>query len=1381
MKRTMLSKGIAIILSLTLCFGLVPTTAFATATVADTGIVNDGKVFGLNGYYNIISSKNYDVIPGAVEESQIVLNNANGTRRQVMHILEIDPSNPDVSILPGYYGIDKDLSIVANHSSAGVTKVAQYYEDQLGYNVVGAMNTGLSYDSNAPYSFLVYNGEVLVDDVNGINDFHGGECSTLLCVYKNDDGTCYVELRERSQGLRGDEWQAIGANFAMVVKDGELVAKSENRGNAAARSMVGVKEDGTLVLCMNDGRGANDSIGFSDWEEGEAMLALGCKWAFNCDGGGSSSFVTKRAGETELTMRSVPCDGAERPTLNSVIIVSNVAPTGILGEVNVNSDYEYFAPNTTYTFTADAIDTHGYMMEMPSDAKWQLSDSSFGTLTDGMFVSNGKTGTVDVQIISNNTVVGFKTITISNPETLKMKADSTVLPYTTAEKIRTIALPIVALVGEEKVYYDQGTFNIELSNDAAGVLEGYNFTATSDTTVENVTITLTYLPSNTPLTYNITFGQGSKIIWDFEDKDVSGFLGQADAIKWQADQGIKEPLKSIIAAGNLSTNVHSESFIATKENGGQVHNGEASLGMSFDMRYANFNSWTYANIYNVSNTDGSGVLRDVANGNKAITLGAWVYVPEGFYTVKNGGAMALRGDFVAGASAEKAVRTNFDAKYNGKTLNSLTENDIPENRWIYAEFDLSKYNYVSINNALSTDNYSPCFARMYVKPSEAQILTYYFDDFTLDYSAAVEDRNPPVISEPTYCTADTNIEINGQTINSKVASFNAKIADYVASNAEGLDYASAKIYLDGVALNNVKASGSNLSVEDVSLSNGEHKITFEVADKLGNSTQLSRTLIVDCAEAKSTIKITGHNDADGDIEAGSVYYIDLVAEDIEDIDSVTTTIELNTANTWLLDYMIPAQGFEVSYSVNELENEFATITVTKNGKCELTGENTLVSIPVRVWSWDETWVGSGTATKLTTADAFSKQGEPVLLIEAEIIKGVIEYVDDTVGSFVGNLSVATKVLGDKTNGVWHTHDAELLTIEKTANCTEYGYENRTYCDTCKSVVDWGTVHKATGHNYEIVDAQFVCQNEDCGDVYESGTGIFAMNGKLYYSVNNALQVGWQSADDGYCYGDKTTYELYVGKNTVSGIEYTFGDNGILASGSWVVNSKGIRYSFGPGFYTRTWQEIDGEKYYFGSNSYAYTGVKSIPVNRNNLLEGIFWYEFDEDGKFIKEATDLTGIDKYDNRLWYVKDGKNYYGGLMYIDGHYYYARTSGEIVVNRTYTITKTNDLLPVAGYTFDAEGKMVNPPVIEPDEPEVPEVKNGVCADENGKLWYYVDDVKTYGGLMYIDGHYYYARTSGEIVVNRTYTITKTNDLLPVAGYTFDAEGKMVNPPVVK
>jgi hypothetical protein len=103
--------------------------------------------------------------------------------------------------------------------------------------------------------------------------------------------------------------------------------------------------------------------------------------------------------------------------------------------------------------------------------------------------------------------------------------------------------------------------------------------------------------------------------------------------------------------------------------------------------------------------------------------------------------------------------------------------------------------------------------------------------------------------------------------------------------------------------------------------------------------------------------------------------------------------------------------------------------------------------------------------------------------------------------------------------------------------------------------------------------------------------------------------------------------------------------------------------------------------------------------------------------------------------------------------------------------------LLPAANYIFDAEGKITNAPAVEPEQPEQPEqstVKEGVVSD-GGKLWWYVNGVKTYGGLMFIDGAYYYARSSGEILTNTKYWISKTNDLLPAAYYNFGADGKMV------
>ena len=57
----------------------------------------------------------------------------------------------------------------------------------------------------------------------------------------------------------------------------------------------------------------------------------------------------------------------------------------------------------------------------------------------------------------------------------------------------------------------------------------------------------------------------------------------------------------------------------------------------------------------------------------------------------------------------------------------------------------------------------------------------------------------------------------------------------------------------------------------------------------------------------------------------------------------------------------------------------------------------------------------------------------------------------------------------------------------------------------------------------------------------------------------------------------------------------------------------------------------------------------------------------------------------------------------------------------------------------------------------------------------YYQDGLRTYAGLIEINGSYYYVRTSGEVVHGQKYWITKTNGLMAEGGYTFADDGKMI------
>ena len=1368
-------------------------------------------------YFNVIKENHYSLAPGATEAT-IILNNAAGNDRKEVHVFEVDAS--EVDVLAGYYGVDEliaaydadpeayassvrdaDGKWVKETKAEQLTKTVDYYED-LGYKVVGAMNTALAYDSNVPYGYFVFEGKVLTTPAD-----HKG-ASTYLAV--NKDGSC--ELRSMSTGLTGNERFAIPANFGWLVKDGVLQSKTVERTSSdASRSMIGIKADGTLMFVHCDGRNAPVSSGLSNYEMGELMIALGCVNAVNCDGGGSSTFVSKRAGDSAPVMRSVPSDGSERPTINSVILAipGNKLP-GTLHSVEIVSDYDYIVPNSAYEMSAVAIDTTAAEMEVPEGGVWTLSDDSFGTIENGVFTSNGKLGTVTVTFTVNGKSDEVD-INVVNPMTVRFAQENTVLPY---GKSTPIELEMYATEDElvSEVYFTLNDFEFEISDEDAGVLdlEEGTFAATQNESKHGVDIYALYKhdPNAEELQFHIEFGKGSEVLagWDFEDGMEHGFMGFVDAKQWSYYNNVNNTLVgSDPLAGQFNKQISLDTFVANRNNG-QVRNGNYALGVTMDFTDAAFASWSYDVIFNV---EGVKVLRDVANGLNATTLGMWVYIPEGaaglsfqsqLYVKNANGSLSCKQDHFMFTTVD-GVRKN---------LNSATEEDIPANRWVYASIDISKYDYLQTPDPYDeTNSRSPSFIRSYVKPTTAAKLTFYIDDITLDYSPAVPDRNEPIISDISYAITDEpkQLDLEGMTvIASDNASFSAAVAENTVDengkkrdNASGLDTATAQIYMDGNKVDTQVIGGTMSTVENIVLTAGDHKITFEIADKEGNVAQKSVVFSVDTASEESLIYFGGHNDSGDKPVTDSIYYIDIKTTDAGKVEYLETNIQLNTANTWELDQMIVAPGFEVEYiqadlnrgvygmdntDIHSVENVVA-IMLMRTEDCDLTGEQTLLSLPVRVWSWDG--VNNITGQPIDPETQFATGNNPIVSIDYEVLFGYVETSDGGFDSVYGSGSVET-MINDSVNK-WHYHDDVLTVLNKEATCQEAGYANRTYCESCQSVIDWGDAIAASGHSYKVCGEQLAC---DCGKIH-GGNGIVWVNDytEAYVLIADKLVTGWQMVEgdvSGWTYADPATKQVVIDANKViNKITYFFNEDGITA-GAWVINSNGARYSYGPDYLKREWKEIDGASYYFGTDSYMYTGIRAIAVNRNNVKEGYKVYDFGTDGRMVNDYADFSGIISTDgDGMYYMENGVSVYAGLMLIDGDYYYARTGGQLVCGKAYWITKNNDLLPVQYYTFGEDGKMIDAPVVEPDEPVVPEVKNGIVK-EDGKLYWYVDGVKTYAGLIYLDTDndgvqdaYYYARTGGEIVCGKAYWITKNNDLLPVKYYIFGEDGKMVDAPTTE
>ena len=337
----------------------------------------------------------------------------------------------------------------------------------------------------------------------------------------------------------------------------------------------------------------------------------------------------------------------------------------------------------------------------------------------------------------------------------------------------------------------------------------------------------------------------------------------------------------------------------------------------------------------------------------------------------------------------------------------------------------------------------------------------------------------------------------------------------------------------------------------------------------------------------------------------------------------------------------------------------------------------------------------------------------------------------------------------------------------------------------------------------VFDANGVFQKNVNG-VYDVGADTYWLNSgiieeeaglKRVVKENDEVNYYYFGADGKAYKATAETREYVVAKNNgyalPEGNHYPFDENGVIVHFTgcpngiyWDAVSQHYYYCVDGVILANGLMKI-GEYYYYAKTSTgAFVRNQSYWVTKTNglLEEGI--YNFDNEGRIVfpEEQEKKNGIVAENGSLYYYENGVLTGAGLIRLDGDYYYVKTSNaEVVHGRSYWVTATNGLLPVGQYAFDENGKMIDPPAVDPDpkpepDPEPkPEVKNGIVS-ENGSLYYYVDGVLTGAGLIRLDGDYYYVKTStGEVVHGKSYWVTATNGLLPAGLYSFGADGKMI------
>ena len=392
--------------------------------------------------------------------------------------------------------------------------------------------------------------------------------------------------------------------------------------------------------------------------------------------------------------------------------------------------------------------------------------------------------------------------------------------------------------------------------------------------------------------------------------------------------------------------------------------------------------------------------------------------------------------------------------------------------------------------------------------------------------------------------------------------------------------------------------------------------------------------------------------------------------------------------------------------------------------------------------------------------------------------------------------------------------------------TTPGYTGDTYCSVCNELLKQGTEIPKTGaHITWVIDGKVAAEEDYLKGTMPSFKGStdkapddnyrytftgwspevvvaeedatytaqYSATARVFYTVTFDANGGEGSMEpqrfevgvDTALNTNAFTRENYnfIGWNTAAdGSGATYADEGAILELSgdmtlyaqwqiwngWLADATGRRY-YKDGEPQKTgWTEIDGETYYLDTETgYAAVGiVKLTPKGAAEEARCVF----DAMGVFQKAVTGVYSIGE--DTYWLNNGVIVEFPGLVRTENnghiHYYYFGEYGKAVKNGDYKVEKNNGLpLPGYKYKFDENG------IIEHDEDTS---KNGIC-EGDGSKFYYIDGVKVGEGLLHIGGSYYYAKTStGEIVMNQRYWISKTNDLPIKPGtYRFDADGKLL------
>ena len=374
---------------------------------------------------------------------------------------------------------------------------------------------------------------------------------------------------------------------SLLVQEGNIVSSfthlPDSQYSRAPRTAIGSSKDGKkLYVVTVDGR-SSKSIGMSQYELAEYMQSIGCYYAINMDGGGSTTMVARPEGINSLVTVNSPSDGYERSVATGLGIFS-IAPQGPLDSIIVEAYEDKGFVNMARAFTIKGVDKYLNPVSVSlDDVKWSVSGVSGRFESNVFYPTSSGTATITATIGNATGSTTFEVL--SAPVKLELNHSNV---YTSAGKSTTFTVTgydkngFSASIAPGSVKWTTKT----LSGNSIGSLKSNVFTASNaHGSIGYVGATVGNVSAYSPI--YILDSNLSKVIENF---DTNGIKAQASDKKVTAKYTqAKNRYKSGKYSGKLEYNFNT----VTKSNKVAYLNF-ANGGIPIESATSRIGFWVYS-------------------------------------------------------------------------------------------------------------------------------------------------------------------------------------------------------------------------------------------------------------------------------------------------------------------------------------------------------------------------------------------------------------------------------------------------------------------------------------------------------------------------------------------------------------------------------------------------------------------------------------------------------------------------------------------------------------------------------------------------------------------------------------------------------------------